>query len=68
MKLCTKFNIQCYLVGYKAYNFVLIFFYNFIVPGVGIFGPKHVACSEKVIVLQELTVLFDSVLISHWSL
>ena len=68
MKLCIKFNIQCYPVGYKAYNYVLVFFYNFIEPGDGTFGPKHVACSEKVIVLQELAVLFDHFFISQWSL
>jgi len=46
----------------------LYFLYNFIEPGEGTFGPKRVACSENVIVLQELTVLFDSVFISQWSL
>jgi hypothetical protein len=68
VKLYIKFNRQCYRVGYKAYNFVVIYSYNFIESRDGTFGSKHVACSEKVIVLQELTVLFDSVFISEWSL
>jgi hypothetical protein len=68
VKLCVKLNGQCYRVGYKACNFVLSFLYNSVEPDDGTFRPKHVACSEKVIVLQELTVLFDSVFISQWSL
>jgi hypothetical protein len=68
VELCVKLNGQCYRVDYEAYNFVFTFFYNTVEPDDGTFRPKHVACSEKVIVLQELTVLFDSAFISQWSL
>jgi len=50
VKLCIKFNIQCYRIGCKAYNYILIFF----MPDGGTFGPKHVAYSEEVIVFRNL--------------
>lgn len=47
----------------RTISYLYTFFYNFVEPGDGTFWPKHVACSERDIVVQKLTVLFDSVLL-----